>query len=133
MILQGDMLKAKYIAGIFGLIAVGLTLWLLKPHQANQASTPSSEGTQILMTEKGFEPEILTIKAGTKITFTNKDNTYRWPASDLHPTHTIYPEFDPKQPIEPEKSWLFTFNRVGQWNYHDHLSPLVTGKVIVNE
>lgn len=127
------MLKPKYITPIiFGLIIVVVTLLLLKPNKASLPNVSSATGTQVLMTEKGFEPDKLTIKAGTQVTFINKDKVWHWPASDLHPTHTIYPKFDPKQPVEPGKSWSFTINRIGTWHYHDHLSPLVTGTIVVN-
>lgn len=98
---------------------------------SNLNSTVKVGENTVLMLEKGFEPEKIVVKAGGKVTFINKDKVFRWPASDLHPTHTIYSEFDPKEPIKPGDSWEFTFEKIGLWNYHDHLSPLLTGKIIV--
>lgn len=133
MISQVDMLKAKNLYFlIFIILAIAGGIFLMQLKQAKN-TVSNTNAIQVLMTEKGFEPEITTLKQGTTVTFVNNDKTWHWPASDLHPTHTIYPEFDPKQPVEPGKSWAFTFNRIGSWNYHDHLSPLTTGKIIVNE
>lgn len=92
------------------------------------ASTKTYEVTQ---TEDGFTPEKLTIKRGDIVLFKTSRNKFFWPASDLHPTHLIYPEFDPKDPIEPKKTWSFKFDKVGTWKYHDHLAPYFTGVIEV--
>lgn len=85
----------------------------------------------ISMTDKGFDPNEIKIKKGTKVKFVNKDTGARWPASDLHPSHGIYPGLDPKRPIPAGESWEFIFDKVGEWGFHDHLSPYITGKIIV--
>ena len=54
-----------------------------------------------------------------------------WPASDFHPTHSVYPAFDPKRPLKADESWRFVFDRAGVWTYHDHLSENTTGTIIV--
>jgi plastocyanin len=100
--------------------------------QAKETTTNQSEVT-VLMKKDIFEPEVITIKKGTKVIFKNVDSIKRWPASDLHPTHGIYPEFDPLQPVEVNSDWSFIFNKVGQWKYHDHLSPYIRGIIKVSE
>lgn len=85
------------------------------------------------LTEEGFSPSEITINKGDTIVFTTTRNKPFWPASNIHPTHGIYPQFDPKQPIEADKDWSFTFDKVGSWKYHDHLAPLYKGVIVVNE
>ena len=87
----------------------------------------------IRMTENGFEPKELTVTEGDEVLFINNDDTDRWPASNFHPTHTLYSEFDTMQGIAPGESWKFTFNKVGTWRMHDHLFPHMTGTIIVLE
>ena len=58
-------------------------------------------------------------------------SSFVWPASDLHPTHSLYSEFDPGEPFESGKAWAFTFDKPGQWGYHDHLKPNHRGVVTV--
>ena len=87
----------------------------------------------VTLTGDGFSPTSITVKKGTKVTFTNKGSTSHWPASDPHPTHTDYPEFDPKHEIKTGESWTFTFDKVGTWRYHDHLNSGEKGVVIVTE
>jgi hypothetical protein len=54
-----------------------------------------------------------------------------WPASDLHPTHGIYPEFDPQDGIPADEKWTFQFLKSGSFKYHDHLNPFFRGIIFV--
>lgn len=98
----------------------------------NQITNPATIET-VIMKEDGFDPETITIKKGSTVIFKNEDQVARWPASNLHPTHGIYPEFDPQRPLESGQSWSFTFDKVGEWKYHDHLIPSIRGKILVTE
>jgi plastocyanin len=101
---------------------------LLLAHEA------SPHGELIIrMTENGFEPRELTVTAGDEVLFINNDASDRWPASNFHPAHTLYPEFDPLQSVPPGSSWKMTFNREGTWRMHDHLNPHMTGTIVVLE
>lgn len=100
--------------------------------QSNKCSNIKST-LLIAMKDSEFQPETLTVERCTKVVFENKDTKSHWPASNLHPTHGIYPEFDPQQGVEPGKDWSFIFDKVGKWRYHDHLFPSVKGEIIVNE
>ena len=86
---------------------------------------------QIFMYADRYEPRTLTVKRGDEVTFVNKDTDDHWPASDDHPSHQLYSEFDPKKPIGPDSSWGFVFERAGQWGLHDHLFPKIGGKITV--
>jgi plastocyanin len=107
------------------LIAVGVLIFFYY----NQKSVEPI----IIKTEDGFSPAILKIQKGQKVTFVNKSGHPVWPASDLHPTHSIYSEFDSRGPIQNEQSWDFIFNKTGSWKYHDHLAPYMTGVIEVYE
>ena len=85
----------------------------------------------IELTEEGYLPKELVIKKGETVRFKTSMNEPFWPASNSHPTHGIYNEFDPKVPIDPTDSWAFTFNRTGRWMYHDHLYSYFTGVILV--
>lgn len=90
-----------------------------------------AETITVAMNDDGFTPREVRIARNDTIVFFNNDNLPRWPASNLHPTHTIYPEFDPKKPIAPGQSWTFVFNNAGTWKYHDHLLPHFRGTITV--
>lgn len=97
---------------------------LLLPHAFAKTVT-------VVMLEEGFLPREVTVEQNDTVTFVNNDKVSRWPASNLHPTHSLYPEFDPKRPLDPKRSWSFTFRKVGVWKYHDHLLPHKRGAITV--
>lgn len=86
---------------------------------------------EILYTADGFAPAVLSITAGDTVTFVNNSKESFWPASNNHPTHTAYPEFDAKAKIEDGKTYEFTFTKSGEWGYHNHLNPKMVGVVVV--
>jgi plastocyanin len=85
----------------------------------------------IEMTKDSFSPSQVQVNQSDQITFKNSDLAPHWPASNIHPSHIIYPEFDPKKAIEPGQSWTFKFDKAGTWRFHDHLNPNITGTVVV--
>ena len=91
----------------------------------------SGQTYKIVLTDNGFSPAEITLNHGDLIEFTTTSGKPFWPASDLHPTHGIYSEFDPQEPIDPDKSWNFKFLKTGKWKFHDHLNPIFRGTVSV--
>ncbi len=125
-----EKINWKYVmAGLLVLI-VGMGYLLLS---GGSPGTKENITAVMLMRSDSFEPVNLEIKKGTKVEFKNMDSQPHWPASDLHPTHGIYPEFDPKQPVNPGESWSFVFDRAGKWRYHDHLVPSIRGIITVSD
>lgn len=100
-------------------------------------ATPSEKIVDI--TSSGFSPRVLTINVGDTVKFVNQDSKAHWPASAIHPTHKLYPEgggcigskFDACQSIGQGESYSFTFNIAGNWDYHDHVNPALTGTIVV--
>ncbi len=139
-------MKFKYIALI---ILATITLIIWNPFSATNKNKDTVINNQINPEEKlinnekiskininiddnGFSPSSLKINKGDIVAFTNIGKNAHWPASNNHPSHEIYPEFDPKKPISPGSSWEFQFNKSGSWKMHDHLSPRFSGVIIVN-
>jgi plastocyanin len=112
------------ITGIILLILIFTSsiVFLLKPAKAV---------IRIEMFDTEYKPSHITIKKGQTVIFENKGKNNHWPASNIHPTHGIYPEFDPKRSISPNDSWSFTFNQTGIWRMHDHDYPEITGVITV--
>lgn len=88
-------------------------------------------GNVVKITDDGFEPSTLTINAGDTVKFENESSDDAWPASNVHPTHQLYPGFDAKKPLLPGASYSFTFTKTGSWGYHNHLEPDVQGTIVV--
>lgn len=93
----------------------------------------ASAQTIIQMTDTGFVPNSVTINRGGTVVFESTGTEDHWPASNPHPVHTIYSEFDSRHPILPGATWSFTFTSGGTWYFHDHLFPNFTGTITVGE
>ena len=109
------------------LLLLFLLLSFLFPHKI----FAHSEVQIIEMTENGFEPDAVTVDQNSTIIFLNKDTQPHWPASNPHPTHELYPEFDPRQEVVQTESWSFRPKKIGTWKYHDHLFPHIKGVITV--
>lgn len=97
--------------------------------QASASATETEQNT-ITLSANGFLPDVLTVKAGTTVTWSNQTNNNATVNSDPHPTHTGY------APLNlgnfPDRGTLaLTFDKPGIYKYHNHLNPSHQGQVIV--
>lgn len=88
-------------------------------------------GSVVTYTNDGYSPKTLTIKAGDTVTFNNEGSPSMWVASAQHPTHQAYPEFDQLEATGAGTSYEFTFDKTGDWKYHNHVRPNHFGTIIV--
>jgi hypothetical protein len=131
----------KIFLTVLGMALIAGLLWLLPkppsaalptPQNIIPTSTPAPEKENIVyVDEAGFSPSEIRIKQGEMVIFKNRGKEPHWPASNIHPTHQIYPEFDPLNPIFPGESWSFKFDKSGNWKMHDHIYANHTGVIIV--
>lgn len=113
------------------------------PQVGVAASSSDPFDALITFTGEAFEPAELTIKKGTRVRFLNASDTVTWPASAVHPTHSLYPEkraedclgsaFDACRELNKGEFFDYTFNYTGEWRYHDHSHAYYTGAVLVTE
>lgn len=91
--------------------------------------------TTIKYGDNGFEPKEITVKPGTKVSFINNTQIPMYVASDPHPHHDDYPEFDAgvvlQRHPQPGEDFSFTFDKSGTWAFHNHAMPEHTGTVKV--
>ena len=124
------MTKAKLLI----LVALGFSLLTyLRQFDLTQAwlNFEVSKNPSISFSKAGFSPKKIVVREGTEVGFINESEEGFWPASNIHPLNDLYPEFDPKKPLAKGNKWLFRFEKVGEWGYHDHLNPNFSGTVIV--
>jgi len=95
------------------------------------ADKTADEAVVISITDTGFVPDQVTVDAGTTVTFVNNGQALHWPASDLHPTHQILPDFDAKRGLSTGETYSYTFTQSGTWSMHDHLNPSSAGTITV--
>lgn len=118
-----------------------------------------SEKNVVQVTDTGFVPASLRIKAGEVVTFVSKATAPVWPAGNPHPTHDAYTSdvyaragdeaksfgskacveygtrkgdvFDPCKMLLPEQTFTFRFSEKGSWGFHNHVRPEHGGTIIV--
>ncbi len=120
--------------GCWPLVMVGLLLCGVVGYLVWQwpLGTPSQEH-QVFLTASGFVPDTVMAEVGDTIVFhTNTENDF-WPASDAHPSHSAYPDFDPQQLITSNNTWSYTFTEPGRYAYHDHINPLARAVIMVGK
>lgn len=103
-----------------------------EPVQANRPV--QSTMYPLTINPEGVTPKELTIAVGDTVEFRNSDVKPHWLASNPHPSHADYPEFDPKAALAPGGVWSFKFTKAGTWKFHDHLNGRDTkfqGTIIV--
>src|SRR3989338_1392701 len=111
----------------------------------NTEDIESPQSITVTYTDSGYSSATVKISAGDAITFVNDSSNTMWTASNLHPTHTLYPSsdiskcstalavelFDTCKGVAPGESWSFTFAQKGNWGYHNHLQIGHGGIIIV--
>lgn len=142
---KGDALTIIIVIVLIGVIAAVIGFYAYQVAQEEETQTQQQtqqEETEpetveaehtMRFTGDGYEPRDITIKVGDTIEFVNESSQDMWPASNVHPTHELYPEFDAQQALAPGDSWQFTFDEAGTWGYHDHLNSRITGTITVTE
>jgi len=144
--------KTTIIIAILVVVIIALIIILLTKSQQSEISPgvpfPSPQtlpGNTIEIRSGGIFPGVIVISAGETVNFINRDNRPHRPASDIHPTHRLYPgsgiekcgtpdqsnNFDACRGLAQGEFYSFTFNEVGSWSYHDHLNPGLRGIIIV--
>lgn len=100
------------------------------PVATDSGTSMTKSETIVTITDAGFVPATVTVKAGTKVTWQNKSTMTVSINSDPHPTHTLYPKLN-LGTVAPGGSVSLVFDTPGTYTYHDHLQPSIVGKVVV--
>ena len=94
------------------------------------SATQSTTQASVTLTPTGFNPSTLTIKAGTKVTWTNQSGETATVNSDPHPIHTDYPPLNLDE-FSNGGTLSLTFDKAGTYGYHNHLNPSEHGTIVV--
>lgn len=111
------------------------------------AANDDDSVTDVMLTDAGFSPAIVTINVGDTVRFTNNSSSGMWVGSDDHPTHTDYDgtatrdhcqdgqptngTFDACRATGNGETWDFTFTKAGTFGYHNHVGSSRIGTIIV--
>lgn len=102
----------------------------INPTPTPTPSPPITETEFITLTKDGFDPSVLTIKAGTKVTWLNQSGADATVNSSPHPLHTDYSPLNLGS-FANNESVSLVFDKPGTYKYHDHLNPTRFGQIVV--
>ncbi|MFH1186772.1 MAG: cupredoxin domain-containing protein [Candidatus Levyibacteriota bacterium] len=118
------------IGAIYFAINKGVSSPTKKDSGAN-LNTKSTEIQEVVtVTKNGFDPKDLSVKAGTRVIWTNKSGGPATVNSDNHPDHLLFPFLNLGE-FGDESSVQVIFDKSGKYPYHNHLAPSQTGTVTV--
>ena len=111
------------------ILFIGVTgISLLAGSSSAQHAAPASEGAkpgteQVAIDNFQFTPSALTVKAGTTVVFTNKDDV----------PHTVVGEGDTfrSQALDTDEHYTHRFATPGTYKYFCSLHPKMTGTIMV--
>ncbi len=99
-----------------------LLITVLFPSAARVETVESATG-QVQIHNLTFTPGVLTVKAGTEVTFTNRDGI-------LHSVIARDGRFD-SGALDTDESFAFTFATPGEYSYFCGLHSHMTAKIVV--
>ena len=115
------MLRTTIGAALFG-AAVGTAL--AGGILVAQAQAPAAQGATISIDNFTFNPQTITVKAGTTVTWTNKDDI-------PHGIGSANNAFKRSEALDTDNSFSFTFTTPGTYQYFCYIHPHMTGSVVV--
>ena len=100
----------------------GLFLAALLLSLSAAAQTPTT-ADQVVIQSFAFGPQAVTVRAGTKVTWVNKDIEPHTVVSDSHKFQS--------EALDTNESFSVTFDKAGSYGYFCTLHPHMTGTVTV--
>jgi plastocyanin len=98
-------------------------LWVMAALVSFQAMPSDARKAEIRIDHFSFSPAVLTVKAGTQITWTNDDDI---PHTVIGDGHTFKSKV-----LGTGEKFSFTAGKPGAYSYYCSIHPNMTGKVIV--
>ena len=113
--LQGALLAAS-----LGAVCAPIVAPIVLPARAQNAASANG----ISIDNFTFNPPTLTVKAGTTVTWTNKDDIPHGIASANN-------AFTRSKAMDTDDSFSFTFTTPGSYEYFCYIHPHMTGTIVV--
>jgi plastocyanin len=115
-----ETMRGALIAAALGAVAAPILAPIVLPARAQTAAKAGS----ISIDNFTFNPPTLTVKAGTAVTWTNKDDIPHGIASSNN-------GFSRSKAMDTDDSFSFTFTTPGTYQYFCYIHPHMTGTIVV--
>lgn len=97
--------------------------------QPTTPATTNNATADVEIKNSDFSPKTITIKVGTKVTWTNKDSLQHDVATDKN----YGDDFKSSELLSRGETYSFTFNKAGTYTYHCTPHPFMRATVVVTE
>ena len=118
MVISNTM-RSELFAAVLGAAAAVLLGVVVLPSWAQDAATSA-----VSIGNFTFTPQTLTVKAGTTVTWNNKDDIPHGIASDNN-------AFRRSKALDTDDKFAFTFTTPGTYKYFCYVHPHMTGTIVV--
>ena len=123
------------MTSILGVLALLSTILHLHQNIAYVQTTTAAyvsivQGSSSPTVSKPYDPSPLTVKAGTSVTWANKDSSIHTVTSGLPEKGDVGTLFDSSL-ISPGKTFVHVFDKQGTFDYSCTLHPFMHGQIIV--
>jgi plastocyanin len=89
-----------------------------------EASANDAKTNQIVIKDFHFTPQTLTVKAGEKITWINRDE-------EPHTVVSVEKQFKKSAPLDTDQEFTITVGAPGTYTYFCSVHPKMTGTIVV--
>ena len=117
-------MRSRYFLNLALFAAAALALVAGTVHAGDAPAADAAQ--QIAIYNYKFSPEVLTIKAGTTVTWTNKDEV-------PHTVASSDKRFTSSSGLDTGEQYSYTFTTAGSYEYFCTLHPFMKGKVVVTD
>ena len=114
-------MKSSSYLGIVAFLLICLSVGL-RAAESPADDKPSSEAA-VKIDNFSFSPAVITVKAGTTVRWTNRD--------DIPHTVTADDKSFKSKALDTDDSYSFTFTTPGTYKYFCYIHPHMTGTVVV--
>ena len=117
-----NTMRGALIAAGFGVATATMLAAVVLPGWAQNAPQASADALSI--DNFTFTPQTLTVKAGTTVTWTNKDDI-------PHGIGSANNAFPKSKALDTDDSYSFTFTTPGTYQYFCYVHPFMKGTIVV--
>lgn len=86
---------------------------------------------EVQYTAEGYSPNVLEVEIGSRVAFHNMSDIPMWTASDPHPVHSDFSDFDAQRGYGVGETYIYQFQNVGTFGFHNHMKSLHRGVIRV--
>src|SRR6266571_3725904 len=94
--------------------------------EMKEADTTGNQQNRIEIKDFAFNPQVLTVKSGEKITWINRDE-------EPHLVVSVEKQFKKSGPLDTDQEYTITAGAPGTYTYFCSIHPKMTGKIVVEK